>query len=120
MMDSPLELVGVSHASLPLPARPAGEGFSRIFDLAQKSRDRELVRDAATKLVASAFIMPVLATMHDSEFLEPPFAPSTAQKRFQPLLDQHLADRIAQGANFSIVDVIVDRLMGPEPEGGKP
>ncbi len=89
-------------------------GFSTVLSRASAGGDREVVRRAAAQLVASTFIMPVLQSMHDSPFLKPPFAPGFAEKRFQPLLDQQFADRLTSAARFPLIDVIVDRLMGPE------
>jgi Rod binding domain-containing protein len=94
----------------------AGRGngtFGDVLGKAAKDQDREAVRQAAAQLVSSTFIMPVLQSMHDSPFLEAPFAPSYAEKRFQPLLDQQVADRLTSAAQFPLIDVIVDRLMGP-------
>ena len=87
--------------------------FNDVLGKAAKDQDREAVRQAAAQLVSSTFIMPVLQLMHDSSFLEPPFAPSYAEKRFQPLLDQQVADRLTSAARFPLIDVIVERLMGP-------
>ena len=91
-----------------------GAGFSAVLGRASADGDREIVRQAAAQLVASTFIMPVLQSMHDSPFLKPPFAPGFAEKQFQPLLDQQVADRLTSAARFPLIDVIVDRLMGPE------
>ncbi len=94
----------------------AGRGngtFTDVLTKAAKDQDREAVRQAAAQLVSSTFIMPVLRAMHDSPFLEPPFAPGYAEKRFQPLLDQQVADRLTNAARFPLIDVIVERLMGP-------
>ena len=91
-----------------------GVGFSTLLDHASETQDRETVRQAAAQLVASTFIMPILQSMHDSPFLKPPFAPGFAEKRFQPLLDQQVADRLTSAARFPLIDVITDRLMGPE------
>ena len=88
--------------------------FTSILGSASATQDRETVRQAAAQLVSSTFIMPVLQSMHDSPFLKPPFAPSYAEKRFQPLLDQQVADRLTSAARFPLIDVITDRLMGPE------
>ena len=66
-------------------------------------------------LVASALIMPVLQQM-DSSSLRPvdgPFAKSIVEKRFGPLLHQHLADRITSSRSFGLVDAIVDRFTKP-------
>jgi hypothetical protein len=115
MIDTALDLPALAPNAPTPPGPPSGEAFAKALTLAQQSRDRATVRESASKLVSSAFIMPVLEMLHDSEFLEPPFAPTVAEKRFQPLLDQHIADRITSAANFPLVDAIVDRLLGPEP-----
>lgn len=94
-------------------AQPTAAAFSQLLEQAGAGGDRAAVRDAATKLVSSTFIMPVLETMHESPFLKPPFAPSFAEKRFTPLMDQIIADRITNASSFPIVDAIVDRLLGP-------
>lgn len=88
--------------------------FPAALGRASATRDREIVRQAAAQLVASTFIMPVLQSMHDSPFLKPPFAPGFAEKQFQPLLDQQVADRLTSAARFPLIDLITDRLMGPE------
>ncbi len=88
--------------------------FSTLLDHASETQDREAVRQAAAQLVASTFIMPILQSMHDSPFVKPPFAPGFAEKQFQPLLDQQVADRLTSAARFPLIDVITDRLMGPE------
>ena len=88
--------------------------FTLALQEATHATDRAVVREAATQLVSSAFIMPVLAAMRESPFVEPPFAPTFAEKQFAPLLDQQVADEITGAANFSLVDVIVERLIGPD------
>ena len=115
MIDAPLDVVTALPIGQVAPAAHRDAAFSQVLQQAARGRDREAARDAATRLVSSVFVMPVLASMHDSPFLEPPFAPTFAQKQFQPLLDRHLADRITGSASFPLVDVIVDRLLGPEP-----
>jgi Rod binding domain-containing protein len=115
MIDAPLDVVTAMPITRMSPAGRSGAAFAQVLQQAADGRDRDAARDAATRLVSSVFIMPVLASMHDSPFLKPPFAPTFAQKQFQPLLDRHLADRITGSANFPLVDVIVDRLIGPEP-----
>ena len=94
----------------------AGRGnraFNAVLNKAAQDQDREAVRQAAAQLVSTTFIMPVLKAMHDSPFLEAPFAPGYAEKRFQPLLDQQVADRLTNAAQFPLIDIIVERLMGP-------
>jgi Rod binding domain-containing protein len=64
--------------------------------------------------VASTFIMPVLAELREGSFLAGPFARGFAERQFQPLLDQQIADSVTRGANFPLVESIVERLMGHE------
>jgi Rod binding domain-containing protein len=91
-------------------ARPAS-------DAAAAPRSAQLTA-AASQLVSSAFIMPVLQALRDSPFNDGPLAPGAAERRFMPLLDQHLADRVAQASGFALVDVIVKRLSRPEAAQG--
>lgn len=69
-------------------------------------------REAANQLVASTFIIPILGKLRDSSMAEGPFAPGAAEKRFGPMLDQHMADRIIEASNFDIVDAIAERYAG--------
>ena len=95
-------------------AEQGGESFAQSLQKAAQTHGRPAARQAATELVASALLVPVLDAMYERPFAEPPFAPTTAEKRFAPLLSQHMADRIIGAANFSLVDTILDRLLGPE------
>ena len=105
---------------------PQAGGASFAAELGGASGDgadaQQQAREAATQFVATAFIMPVLAMMHDSPFATEPFAPNSAQKRFMPMLDWQIADRVTNSANFPLVDRIVDQmtqhLPGPEVKGG--
>jgi len=92
----------------------SADAFTTVLTRAASGQEREAVREAAAQLVSTTFILPVLQSIHDSPFLEPPFAPGYAQKRFQPMLDQHIADRLTSAARFPLIDVITDRLLGPE------
>ena len=109
-------MVGVKPA---FDCRPAVDDhgalpFAQLLQQATgRQTRREMAREAATQLVSAALILPVLESLRDSPMLRPPFAPGFAEKRFAPLLDQQIADRIAGAANFSLVDQIVDRLLGP-------
>ena len=95
-----------------------GGGFASMLRQASRAASRpekaqhEMLREAAGQLVANAFILPLLQTMHDSP-LRPqsgPFAAGTAEKRFMPLLDQQFADRVTQSNQFPLVDSVVRHL----------
>ncbi len=92
----------------------SGESFSRVLGELTTGDDRAVVRKAAGQLVSSTFIMPLLRSLHESPFVASPFAPGFAEQRFQPLLDQQVADRITSAADFPLIDVITDRLLGPD------
>ena len=75
---------------------------------------REKAREAATQLVSTAFILPLLEDMQEGIFRGEMFAATGAEKRFAPLLNQRIADRIATASNFPLVDALVDHLVGTE------
>ena len=96
-------------------AKPA-DSFQQSLESAART-NRAALADAASQLVSSAFVLPVLSSLHDSPFQlkEGPFAAGTAEKRFAPLLDQQLADRVTKAANFSLVRSIIDRFSKKDP-----
>jgi hypothetical protein len=78
----------------------------------QRPRFRDDLRQAAEQLVASALLMPIFQQMASSP-LRPqdgPFAANTVEKRFGPLLHEHLADRMMHSRSFGLVDAVIGRL----------
>lgn len=94
-------------------ASARGVGTSAIDHLAKARQPfGEQLHEAARQLVATALVTPVLQQM-DASSLRPdsgPFAPTTVEKRFAPLLHQHLADRITLSHSFGLVDAISGRF----------
>lgn len=75
--------------------------------------DREVsARGAAAQFVGIAFIQPILARMSESRFAAGPFAPNEGERRFRPMLDAALSDRIAGAAHFPLTDAVARRLLG--------
>ncbi len=107
------------RGAAPGGAAGAGDDFAGLLR-GQRAADREAARAAAAQLVSSTFIVPMLAEMREGSFLAGPFARGFAERQFQPLLDQQIADRVTSGANFALVEAIVDRLMGAEPKTAAP
>lgn len=105
--DMPMITAALPDRGAPAPAASFADALE---DAARGDDTEETVRDAATKLVASALVMPVLASLREGNLSEGPFAPGMAERRFGPLLDQHIADRVVSGSNFSLVDAIVARF----------
>jgi Rod binding domain-containing protein len=118
-IDAIASLPAEVHGAMSAGAAPAGEGFAGILR-GQCAADREAARTAAAQLVSSTFIVPMLAEMREGSFLAGPFAQGFAERQFQPLLDQQIADRVTSGANFPLVEAIVDQLMGAEPKTPAP
>ncbi len=69
------------------------------------------VRDAASKLVSSSLVLPILASIRDGgQFMQEPFKPGVVERRFGPLLDQAIADEITTSSRFTLVDSIVEQF----------
>ena len=95
-------------------AEQGSGSFAQALQKEAQTHGRPAARKAASELVAAALLMPVLAAMYERPLAEAPFAPTAVEKRFAPMLSQHMADRIIGATNFSLVDTILDRLLGPE------
>lgn len=90
------------------------EAFKAALEKVDPDERREKAREAAIQLVSTAFILPVLEDMQEGIFRSEMFEANLVEKRFAPLLNQRIADRIATASNFPLVDALVDRLVGPE------
>jgi len=103
------------HAEAPLtslsaaPTRHAVPMFADVLERAHTPRE-DVARQGAEQLVASALVMPILSMLRENSRLEEPFAPGPAERRFGPMLDQHVADHIVRNANFPLVDRLTDQL----------
>ncbi len=115
MMSQPIMTESGSNLS---PERPDSRMLSKDGGSFEKTL-REKAHEAAEQFVASSLVIPILATLRANTFgAEGPFAPNMAEKRFGPVFDQQIADRVVQAANFPIVDMIADRYV--EYMTGKP
>ena len=97
-------LPGRRPIPLAAPAVPAAPG-ARV----------ETARESATGLVSVGLVQPLLAMARESMDEDGLFAPGSAERRFAPMLDRHLAESITGAANLPLVDVIADRLAGDAP-----
>jgi len=88
--------------------RAAGVGRHRGAEA-----NREEAREAVSQLVSAALVQPALASLRGGAFMEGPMAPGMAERRFGPLLDREIADRVVHAANFPLIDAILDRLPLP-------
>jgi hypothetical protein len=120
LMDSVMNRT--ARWTAPMGAPPSHERnseFEQTLRAAQRGqRHPAETREAATKLVASAFVIPILEELRSANMAEAPFAPGDAERRFGPLLDVQIADQIISAANFRIVDDIVARYGSMASERG--
>ena len=77
------------------------------------ARHQHLTRQAE-KLVSQTFFGTLLKQMHDSPFKSPLLDGGRGGQAFQPLMDQHLADRMARASGKKLVRGIVRQLEGRE------
>lgn len=115
--DDPAAATEVADRRAAVSARLIEAGHEDIVQVAEQ---------AAEQLVASSFVVPLLAAMRDSPFQTEMFGTTMAERRIGPVFDQMLADRIVQCSNFSLVEGVKTsilekqaRLMGvPEADAG--
>jgi hypothetical protein len=115
MSVSPL-ISGVSHMTATRAIETAAgrrASFAEQLRSAGRGKLVEEARTASEQLVSSAFILPVLAELRSSSMSEGPFAPGDTERRFGPVLDQHIADRLTQRSHFPLVDRLTEDLLRP-------
>lgn len=119
LMRDAMPNIGAPDQSAPRVAKERNESATdrspfaaRLAAMQSKEAQTNPAREAANKLIASAFIIPTLQSLRENSLApeEGPFSPNIAQKRFGPILDQHIADNVVTGSNFKLVDTIVDQF----------
>ncbi len=68
--------------------------------------ERARLREASEQLVATAFVMPMLAKMRDSTLGSDRFHGGPAEDMFNQQLDTLLSEQIVRGSNLPIVDAV--------------
>jgi Rod binding domain-containing protein len=104
----------IRPASLPrqtATTRSSSPGFEQLLREAGRGADADKARQVAQQLVADTFIKPVLEQMRETNMMASRFAPGDAERRFGPLLDEHIADRMTQRDGFPLVDAVAEHLM---------
>ncbi len=70
----------------------------------------ETIREESRKLVAEAFITPILAKIRENNQAAAPFGTTDAEKRFGPIYDRAVADSMSRPDRFPMVES-VERYM---------
>lgn len=100
------------HQSLDEQARFASvlsRAHTRVGEKA--TRPQERAREAAQQLVATAFVLPVLKQLRDTNNAAEPFKPNPAEKSFGRLMDTELSQRIVSSRGWALVDRVADTLL---------
>ena len=64
------------------------------------------VREQAKKLVAEAFLAPILAKVRDTNQAAAPFGTTDVEKRFGPIFDRAVADAMVRPDRFPMVKAV--------------
>ena len=119
-----IDPLGHLASSLP-PALEAGavsgSPFKAQLDAARSagSRDeKQQVREAAEKLVASAFILPLLEQVREQKKENDPFYGGMAEDLFGAQMDTMLADDLVKGSRLPLVDGIYQQILRTSPDKG--
>ncbi len=100
---------------VPNPLTPAGSTLSskseRSFEevlsgTVEGASKLKTVREESRKLVAEAFITPLLAQIRENNKAAAPFGPSDGEKRFGPIFDQAVADSMSRPDRFPMVKAV--------------
>jgi Rod binding domain-containing protein len=108
------DVLGGEFAHLLSAKRASNDALKQFQDTAgdrNVGTDREKVRAAAEQLVASTFILPLLAQMRDSPFKSELLHGGKGEDAFGAQLDTQFADRIVQSGNFKLVDQIEQQML---------
>jgi Rod binding domain-containing protein len=105
-----------SEAPSAIARRPGAGDFRSLLARSTPVSSAE-AREVAEKLVAEVFIEPVLTSLREHSRAAGPFAAGDAERRFGPMLDQHIADRVTRSARLPLVDEIARRLAAHTAHG---
>jgi hypothetical protein len=89
---------------------PTGDLFAKRIEamLEQDGGEQtlETVREQAQKLVAEAFVAPILAKVRDTNQAAAPFGTTDVEKRFGPIFDRAVADAMVRPDRFPMVKAV--------------
>jgi hypothetical protein len=90
--------------------QPTGDLFAKRIEamLEQDGGEQtlETVREQAQKLVAEAFVAPILAKVRDTNQAAAPFGTTDVEKRFGPIFDRAVADAMVRPDRFPMVKAV--------------
>jgi len=119
-MSTPIRVDGSRHLGPAGLFTPGADPAS--FGLAPAPRgavdEGERARTAASQLVATTFIKPILSRAREMNRAPAPFGPTQAEKQFGAMLDNKIADDIARSMGLAITERIERDISRRAPEPG--
>ena len=103
------ELTSVMQGSNRTPENFA-DMVARFSSTEKGGKQVETIREESRKLVAEAFITPILAKIRENNQAAAPFGTTDAEKRFGPIYDRAVADSMSRPDSFPMVES-VERYM---------
>ena len=97
------------------------QSFEEILSgTAEGASKLKTIREESRKLVAEAFITPLLAQMRAKNKAAAPFGPTDGEKRFGPIIDQAVADSMSRPDRFPMVMAVERSILQriEQAEGG--
>ena len=92
-------------------APEVGGSFSEVLAQVEPSEKTQVVKEQAKKLVAEAFVAPILAKIRADNKAAAPFGPTTAEQRFGPMIDRIVADGMTTPERFPMVKAVERSIM---------
>jgi hypothetical protein len=83
---------------------------ARLAAKARQGDARGLALEAARTLVSEGLVKPMFAELREGNMAGEMFKPGVAERRFRPILDGMLADRVVASKDFPVVEVVADRF----------
>ena len=105
-IDSSKLMPAIMAVPQPASGSPIEGSFENLLANRSGRDDVATVKEESRKLVAEAFITPVLAKIRATNHAAPPFGPTVAEERFGPMFDQIVADAMTRPDRFPMVEAV--------------
>lgn len=99
--------------SIPAPI----SSFEEVLEQATGADQRKTLREESRKLVAEAFIAPLLAKIREDNKAAAPFGPTSTEKRFGPMFDRVIADAMTRPDRFPMIEAVERSMLARMNKG---
>lgn len=103
------------------PSEEANSSFAKLLARRANASDPAAheaeVRKGVEELVSAVLVQPILKQLHESNHAAAPFAPTSAEKQFQSMMDGKLALDFTRRAKFPLVESVTQYVLHPPHKG---